>query len=102
MNENIKIICGESGNFQELEEIGNNPNYVFQKDPNFEVMTLFNENGQIINVNSWLECANYVQGGWISDKIDLINGERILFLTGCLFIFFYYIKKFIVNNKRLL
>ena len=33
----------------------------------------------MINVNSWLECANYVNGGWLSDKVDLINGEQILF-----------------------
>ena len=101
MNDNIKIICGNSGSFQMLEKIGNDPNYIFEKDPNFEVLTLFNENGQIINVNSWLECANYVNGGWISNKIDLINGEKILFLICCFFISLYYIRKLIFKNKRL-
>jgi len=79
MNENIKIICGELGDIKQLENIKNNPNFVFENDPNFQTLTLFNENGNIINVNSWIECANYVNGGWISDKIDLINGEQIIF-----------------------
>ena len=94
MNENIKIICGELGDIKQLENIKNDPNFVFENDPNFQTLTLFNENGNIINVNSWIECANYVNGGWISDKIDLINGELILFylLISANLIYFLYFK----------
>ena len=79
MSENIEIICGPDGNLDELENIQSNPNFVFENDPEFQTIVLFNESGDVINVNSWLECANYVNGGWISDKIDLINGEQQVF-----------------------
>ena len=99
MIENIKIVCGEYGDLKELESIESNPNFIFENDPNYETITLFNENGNIINVNSWLECANYVNGGWISDKIDLINGEQILFyvLTSVIIITFLISK---IKSKR--
>jgi len=94
MIENINIICGQLGDIKQLESIKNDPNFIFENDPNFQTLTLFNENGNIINVNSWLECANYVNGGWISDKIDLINGELILFylLISANLIYFLYFK----------
>ena len=79
MSENIQIICGSDGNVDELQSIKSNPNFVFENDPEFQTVVLFNESGDVINVNSWLECANYVSGGWISDKIDLINGEQKVF-----------------------
>ena len=52
MIENIKIICGQLGDLKQLESIKNNPNFVFENDPSFQTITLFNENGDVINVNS--------------------------------------------------
>ena len=96
MIENIKIICGQLGDLKQLESIKNNPNFVFENDPNFQTVTLFDENGDVINVNSWLECANYVNGGWLSDKVDLINGEQILFYllitANLIYLFFSHLK----------
>ena len=63
MHKRTETICGESSIIPDFEEIGNNPNFVFNPDPNFEPITLFNENGNTVLVNSWLECANYVNGG---------------------------------------
>ena len=56
--------------------------------------------GNIINVNSWLECANYVNGGWTNNVSDFINGERnLFFLTlGSLVIYLIY-KKFVQINR---
>ena len=34
--------------------------------PNFDVVVLFDIEGNIINVNSWIECAHYVSGGWFN------------------------------------
>ena len=47
-----------------------------------------NSEGKIINVNSWIECANYVNGGWFSDKIDLINGEKLVLYTTIILLIF--------------
>ncbi len=99
MKDRIKLVCGDYGNIEELENIGNDPNFVFLKDPNFEPKTLFNENGDVINVNSWLECANYVNGGWISDKVDLINGEKTLFFALLVVTISYYFITNIISKK---
>ena len=78
MNNNIYLICGESDLLPELEKIKSNPNYVFQADPTYTPINLFNEFGDVITVNSWVECANYVNGGWINNIVEFINYERYL------------------------
>jgi hypothetical protein len=66
-----------------LRQFGNNPNFVFEYDPNFESLRLFDFDGNVVNVNSWLECANYVNGGWTNNISDFTNGEQILFFLLC-------------------
>ena len=81
MDSIIKKICGDSEITFDLESIASNPNFVFTPDENYQSLTLYNTEGGIINVNSWLECANYVNGGWFSSISDLINYEKRLFFT---------------------
>ena len=83
MHKKTAVICGESDLKPDFEAIGNNPNFVFENDPNFETVRLFDFDGNIVNVNSWLECANYVNGGWTNNISDFTNGEQILFLLFC-------------------
>ena len=83
MHKKTAVICGESDLKPDFEAIGNNPNFVFENDPNFETVRLFDFDGNIVNVNSWLECANYVNGGWTNNVSDFINGEQILFFFFC-------------------
>ena len=95
MEKEIIGICGD-GPLAEIELIGNDPNFVFVNDVNFPTVVLYNDQGSVINVNSWLECANYVNGGWLSDKVDLINGEQILFYllitANLIYLFFSHLK----------
>jgi len=96
MEQIIKNICGNQGSFSELEKIGNDPNFVFENDPNFETIILFDKNNNIINVNSWLECANYVNGGWINNSVETFNGEQfIIFVTLSIFVIYFSIKKLV-------
>ena len=81
MHKKTEVICGESELKPNFEEIGNNPNFVFENDPNFETVRLFDLDENVVNVNSWLECANYVNGGWTNDISDFTNGEQYLFFT---------------------
>ena len=81
MDVNIVQICGESSETPDFEKIANNPNFVFTPDASFDIKVLYDLDGNVINVNSWLECANYVNGGWFSEIIDLINYEQRLFIT---------------------
>ena len=99
MHKRTETICGESSIIPNFEEIGNNPNFVFNADPNFEPLTLFNENGNTVLVNSWLECANYVNGGWTDNVSDFFNGEMYIFLA-TLFAtsFFLFYKKIRYSN----
>ena len=73
MERKIKNICGDLGDIKELAGIKNNPNFVFENDPNFETVLLYDVEGNLINVNSWLECANYVNGGWTNSMSGLFN-----------------------------
>jgi len=79
MDSNITSICGESNVTINFEEIKSDPNFVFTADPNFLPVTLYNEGGSAITVNSWIECANYVYGGWRTSLSDLVNYEQNIF-----------------------
>ena len=78
-----KIIeyCGLKPSNVEFVIVGNDPNFVFTNDPNFQTVVLYDVEGNVINVNSWLECANYVNGGWVNNLDVFINQEKILFFT---------------------
>lgn len=77
----IELICGKSNLVPNFDEINNNPNYVFSNDPNFDSVRLFDINNNVVNVNSWIECAHYVNGGWTNNFFDFYSGEKTLFFT---------------------
>ena len=57
--------------------------YLFQNDPSFSTLRLFDIEGNIINVNSWIECAHYVNGGWGLTFQDGLSSEiLVLGITG--------------------
>ncbi len=86
MHKKTEVICGESDLRPNFEEIGNNPNFVFENDPNFETIKLFDIEGNVVNVNSWLECANYVNGSWTNNVSDFYDGEKFIFSLLLIFI----------------
>jgi hypothetical protein len=88
----VENICGKNIGENILENIQNNPNFVFENDPNYETVVLYNSEGTVINVNSWIECANYVEGGWTNSLISNSNSELyyFLFLIGFTFSLFIY------------
>jgi hypothetical protein len=75
----IDKICGENNSLVTLSDVGNNPNFIFRNDPNFELITLYSADGGKINVNSWVECANYVSGGWTNGIFPTVNYESYFF-----------------------
>lgn len=75
----IDNICGENKSSANLSDVGNDPNYIFTIDPNFELITLYSSDGGKINVNSWIECANYVSGGWTNGIFPTVNYEFYFF-----------------------
>tara|TARA_Y100000389_G_scaffold167423_1_gene172616 strand:+ start:151 stop:486 length:336 start_codon:yes stop_codon:yes gene_type:complete len=84
MNENINNAensCGLAPDGISYFDPGNDPNFVFTKDPSFEIVTLYDVEGNIANMNSWFECAHYVNGGWSSAQIVNFQGDKFLFFT---------------------
>ncbi len=102
MEENLDIIekiCGEKPENQEFVEIGSDPNFIFQSDPEFNMLRLYDVEGNIINVNSWIECAHYVNGGWRSTFNDGIQGDLFIFGVVAICSIGYILFKFLESRK---
>ena len=103
METNLEIIeknCGNQPENQEFFIVGNDPNFVFENDPNFETLRLFDIEGNIINVNSWFECANYVNGGW-SINNNSFSGDLFFFTLVASLMGLYVALKYLGRNKIL-
>jgi hypothetical protein len=99
-NLNIEASCGIKPLEVEDIIIGNNPSFVFKNDPDFSTIVLYDVDGNIINVNSWIECAHYVRGGWSSNlNISSIDEEKLFFI-GTFIIFFVTSGIFLYLKKR--
>ena len=79
----IESICGVYPNNFEKPDITSDPNYVFVNDPSYSARQLFDSEGSTVFVNSFIECAHYVDGGW--DFTPIKNLE--ISLHNYLFIF---------------
>lgn len=99
-NQNIETSCGIKPSDLEDIIIGNDPNFVFTNDPTFPTKVLYDSEGNIVNVNSWIECSHYVKGGWSSNlNISSINEEQIFFIA-TLLIFVITSSLFLILKKR--
>ena len=52
----LEEVCGSKPSNMEFILVGNDPNFVYQIDPSYQVKILYDAESNIINVNSWLEC----------------------------------------------
>ena len=77
----IERICGVKPEGIVYFDPGNNPNFVFESDPSFQVLKLYDVDGNLINVNSWFECAHYVNGGWTTNQLLMSNSLKYLSFT---------------------
>ncbi len=71
-------LCGEiPQNFEKID-ISSNPDFVFENDSSYPARQLFDEEGNTVFVNSFIECDHYVSGGWgykpvLSNELFLID-----------------------------
>ena len=82
MENNLKTIESECGTMPlgtEIVDIASDPNYIFVKDPGFNSLTLYDLDGNVVNVNSWIECAHYVNGGWSNVLPEIVSGDKLIF-----------------------
>lgn len=81
MNNKVSQLCGDyPENFQSAE-ISSNPNFVFENDPTFDAVNLYDYEENTVIVNSFQECEHYVTGGW--DFIPALKNETF-YLNGLL------------------
>ena len=100
MIENFEIICGVSPqNNENLNFQVSDPNFVFENDPLFETIVLYDKDGNIVNVNSWIECAHYVNGGWDTVNYQNFGGDQVIFFGLVITISFYiFLRRFLFSN----
>ena len=77
----IQQICGIKPVDQELIEISSDPNFIFDNDPNFPSLRLFDVDGNIIN------------GGWNSAYYSGIKSELIFLSITIFYSFGYFVYK---------
>ena len=93
-NKVVKIICGEyPDNFKKVE-IKSDENFVFENDPSYITVQLFDRDENTVYVNSFIECEHYVMGGWDQNstiilETDLIQTTTIAFLFVIIFKYIY-------------
>ena len=97
----INAICGDRPENFVVPDIGNDPNFVFENDPNFEALKLYNSEGDVIFVNSWVECANYVSGGWSNNIISSNHDELFFYFLSSLLLGYFLIKRYLSKKEKL-
>ena len=79
-NEVIVEFCGVYPSDFENKDISSDPNFVFQNDPSYEAVKLFDIDGNSVLVNSFFECQHYVKGGWDYIPFQRHESDYHLFL----------------------
>tara|TARA_B100000945_G_scaffold125696_1_gene99939 strand:- start:1196 stop:1519 length:324 start_codon:yes stop_codon:yes gene_type:complete len=97
---NYESTCGEKPDNVEYIDPGNNPNFVFENDPNFETLALYDINENIVNVNSWTECVHYVKGGWANSPVVNFQGDNIIFISLLIASLTYTIYSLFFRNRK--
>ena len=55
-----------------------------------------------INVNSWIECAHYVNGGWFNSQLLMFQGDKYNFISAfCCFINVTIFLVFLYKKKKI-
>ena len=78
-NSIVEIFCGNYPDNHITPNIENNPNFVFENDPAFPGVQLYDEDGNIVTVNSFTECEHYVLLMLPRRKDDFLFGSSIFF-----------------------
>ena len=101
MNKEIENICGLNNTNGTLKDVGNSPDFVFNPDPLYENIILFDPEGNKIIVNSWIECAHYVSGGWSNKLISTLSLQNLFSFVCVSLVTYFLIKRFygVYKNK---
>jgi len=94
--QDVIFLCGEyPENYQNIV-IDNNPNFVFENDPKYEGVRLFDGEQNTVIVNSFLECEHYVFGGW-----NFYPGKNEITYLNYLNVAIFVILIFVISAKKI-
>ena len=89
--QDVIFLCGDYPEDYQKITIGNNPNFVFENDSDYEGVRLFDFDNNTVIVNSFMECEHYVLGGWNyypgKNEITYLNYLNISLLLILIFVF---------------
>jgi len=92
----LKTFCGAIPLNYKFQEMGENT--VFKIDPNFSPINLYDFWGNAATVNSFVECANYVAGGWRPNKTTVFDILQIGIIAGSVLL----ITLLIFKNRKII
>lgn len=93
-------ICGQYPKDHKTVDISSIPNFIFENDPSFKSINIFDEIGNAITVNSFQECEHYVLGGWTGEVGNNYETEYQSFIVLTIFVFYLFkftLKKIIMR-----
>ena len=89
----VNEVCGATPEgYIKANPSGND--FIFKNDPNFKQINLYDFFGNGATVNSFTECAYYVEGGWHPFKTTIFDLAMQAFTTLLVILSFYLIYKF--------
>ena len=90
--EKILTICGKKPPNYIVEKVDENK--IFEIDSNFVPINLYDFWGNAATVNSYAECANYVNGGWSPVKTTIFDFIQFGIVASLAFIVMFTLFKF--------
>ena len=95
-NSKVREFCGPTpDDYIPVETTDNN--FIFINDPEFQQINLYDFFGRGATVNSFEECAHYVNGGWEPFKTTIFD-----ILTPVVYIFIFFGFLFLVHKSNIL
>lgn len=94
MENEVIYFCGSYPEDFEKILINNESNFIFEPDPFYKPIALFDIEKNTVTVNSFTECEHYVTGGWNFNPIkeqELFLQDTISILFFIFGVFFFYI-----------
>ena len=97
-NQIVKIICGKYPDDFQKVEIKSDENYIFENDPTYNAVQLFDKDENTVYVNSFVECEHYVLGGWDQNSTILVESQLIQ-TTAIIFVLAVLLKYLFLKKK---
>ena len=85
----VELYCGRYPSNHITPDIVSNPNFIFENDPSFIGVQLYDKDENMVTVNSFTECEHYVLGGWDytrfgSNELNFYNSASVLLVLSVL------------------